>query len=324
MIHIHAMYIKPNDLGLLVSLCALLEEANVTRAAAKMGLSQPAMSAQLTRLRDVFKDPLLVPSHTGKGMVPTARGLALKEPMRAALQSLQDLVSGSPEFDPEKSERRFSLATTDSIISIFSGSLLPQMDRKFRNLRLAFKPVQTSTLPEQLCHGEIDVALVSDDVVPKELRSRRLLQGRFIMAQRRGHPRGGNPLTLEEYTSLRHVVILPNVNGGAWRGFIDDALHELGTGREVAISVQNLSIVPDMLEKTDFVCTFPSFYLQSMFGKLDCFDLPFETRPLYLTMAWHERFDDDPAHCWLRQQVLLSMSAWGRWTEKVLPSTAMA
>jgi len=113
------MNIRPADLPLLLSLNALLEENNVTRAAARLHLSQPALSAQLARLRDMFGDPLLVPSETGRGMVPTSKASALKGPLRAALQQLNQAVSDEGEFDPRTSSRCFTIAANDNAISMF-------------------------------------------------------------------------------------------------------------------------------------------------------------------------------------------------------------
>ena len=101
------------DLNLLASLDVLIEEANVTRAADRLGLSQPALSAQLARLRGIFGDPLLIPSETGRGMIPTARALALRDPLRAALKDLETVVRKPADFDPHRDERTFTIAASD-------------------------------------------------------------------------------------------------------------------------------------------------------------------------------------------------------------------
>lgn len=305
---IKMMDIRPSDLGLLVSLSVLLEEKNVTRAASRMGLSQPAMSAQLARLRDLFKDPLLVPSHTGKGMVVTARASGIEDSLRAALQSLHGVICSSLTFDPKMSDQAFCIGSDDSIMAVLTNSLIPVLSQICPKIRLTFRNLGVRQLTEQLGENEIDLALVDEAAIPKPplFRHQNLLCGTFKMAQRTGHPRGNHPLTIEEYAELQHVVILSGITGG-FSGFIDTALSGLGLSRKVVMVIQELSIVPLILEKSDFICTVPSYLVEPFFSRLSLFDVPFETRPLRLSMVWHMRSDGDPGHQWLREQISRSV-----------------
>jgi DNA-binding transcriptional LysR family regulator len=303
------MKIRASDLPLLFSLNALLEEENVTRAASRMAVSQPAMSGQLARLRDLFGDPLLVPSETGRGMVSTARGQALKEPLRDALRTLQSVVADPAEFDPARHERTFTLAANDNAAAMLGIQLINRLkaDRRSR-LRLALRSVDPSAIAVLLERGEVDLLLASEAAIPQGFRRERILDENFEMAQRKGHPRGQDSLTAETYAALDHVI----VSGvGGFRSAIDDMLEKQRLTRLVAVAVAYYGLVPPILEATDLVATLPSRFLRRFEASLDRFALPFDLRPFSLSMAWHARFDGDPAHLWLRRQLALSADAAG-------------
>ncbi|MDR3440330.1 LysR family transcriptional regulator [Telmatospirillum sp.] len=301
------MKIRASDLPLLLSLNALLEEENVTRAASRMAISQPAMSGQLARLRDLFGDPLLVPSETGRGMVSTARGQALKEPLREALRTLQSVVEGPREFDPARDERTFTLAANDNAAAMLGIQLIGRL-KAGRRLRLALRNVTPSAIAVLLERGEVDVLLASEAAIPQGFRSERILDEHFEMAQRKGHPRGLEAPTAAAYAALNHVIVSGT---GGFRSPIDDVLERLGLARLVTVSVAYYGLVPAILEATDLVATLPSRFLRRFEASLDRFALPLDLRPFSLSMAWHARFDDDPAHLWLRQQLALSADATG-------------
>ena len=135
------MDMNGHKLQLLASLNILLDERNVTRAAERLGISQPALSAQLARLRDVFGDPLLTPAASGKGMVLTPRGLELKEPLREALRQLDDVVSQPERFDPRESDRTFTIGGNDNATAIIAPRLVQGLHRSgATQMRLAFRP----------------------------------------------------------------------------------------------------------------------------------------------------------------------------------------
>ncbi|MGJ4944448.1 LysR family transcriptional regulator [Bradyrhizobium sp. HKCCYLS1011] len=296
------MDIKGHDLPLLVSLRAMLDEKNITRAASRLGISQPALSAQLARLRDVFGDPLLTPAASGKGMVLTPRGTELKEPLRLALQHLEDVVSKPSAFDPKHSERTFTVGANDNATAIMGSRLVAlTRNRGLSGIRLAFRSIDFTKLNDQLESGEIDVALVSKNVVPNNMPSQPLFEENFMMAQRKNHPRGLRPPSLNEYARLEHVIV--SGDGGGFRGFIDEILAASGKRRHVAVSVQHYSVVPLLLQSTDLVCTLPQRFLSRYSNALRSLRLPFDTRPFTLHATWHARFNNDQGHQWLRQQL---------------------
>ncbi|WP_229503880.1 LysR family transcriptional regulator [Massilia putida] len=231
------------DLNLLVTLDALLTEANVTRAARRLHLSQSAVSGQLARLRQLFDDPLLLPADNGRGMTPTTRGLDLAEPVRAALDQLAGIVRGQPAFDPATAQRTFQIAASD-LSTVVLG--LPLAGRLAQcagpGVRLAFRMADGARIAAQLQDGEVDLLIGSERMVPENMRARLLFDEHFVMVQRKGHPRGTAPLALDAYCALRHVLV--STSGGSLHGFMDEHLQALGRSRNVVLSVQSFALVP--------------------------------------------------------------------------------
>jgi DNA-binding transcriptional LysR family regulator len=290
------------DLNLLVSLDALLAERNVTRAAQRLHLSQPALSAQLARLRQLFDDPLLMPAENGRGMTPTARAVDLAEPLREALRQLEGVVQRRPRFDPMADERRFHIAASDNATTLLGLPMMQQLSAVAGpGVRLAFRAAQYDRIAQQLEQGEVDLLIGSERGVPDNMKIKKLLAERFVMCQRKRHPRGTGPLDLDTYCSLTHVLV--STSGGSFHGFMDEHLEALGRQRHVVLSVQHFTLMPDILAATDHVGTLPARLAARHADKLDAFELPFEAQGWTLHAAWHPRHQRDPAHCWLRRWV---------------------
>ncbi len=291
------------DLNLLVTLDALLTEANVTRAAQRLHLSQSAVSGQLARLRQLFDDPLLLPADNGRGMTPTTRALDLAGPVRAALDQLAGIVRGQPAFDPATAQRTFQIAASDLSTAVLGLPLAGLLARHAGpGVRLAFRMTDGARIASQLQEGEVDLLIGSERMVPENMRARLLFEERFVMVQRKDHPRGTETLDLDGYCALRHVLV--STSGGSLHGFMDEHLHALGRTRNVVLSVQSFALVPGLLRQSDHVATVPSRLAALHADVLDSFGLPFEGRGFSLYAAWHPRFHDDQALAWLRDQVV--------------------
>ena len=287
------------DLNLLVSLDVLLEECNVTKAAARLHLTQPAVSTQLARLRKVFDDPLLIPADSGRGMTPSARALGLIAPLHAALNDLQTVVRQRPVFDPWQDSRRFVIAANDNATAVLGLRLMEQLPRLAGDgVRVAFVSADQRQVAQQLERSEIDLLLGSERMVPAAMKARKIYDEHFVMAQRKGHPRGAAALDLDQYCALKHVLV--STSGGSFHGFMDEHLELLGRQREVMLSVQNFTLVPDLLCSSDYVATLPSRFLQRHRERLDGFALPFPARGFSLFACWHPRNHNDLALLWLR------------------------
>jgi DNA-binding transcriptional LysR family regulator len=237
-------------------------------------------------------------------MVLTPRGNELRERLRLALQHLEDVVSKPSAFDPAKSERTFTVGANDNATAIIGSRLVSRLRRSgLSRIRLAFRGIDFAKLTDQLETGEIDVALVSKNALPHNLPNQPLLEEKFMMAQRKDHPRGLRRPSFKEYARLDHVIV--SGDGGGFRGFIDDILAESGMTRRVGVSVQYYSVVPLLLQSTDLVCTLPQRFLSRYPDTLAALRLPFDTRAFTIHATWHARFDQDPGHAWLRKQLAL-------------------
>jgi DNA-binding transcriptional LysR family regulator len=290
------------DLNLLISLDTLIEEANVTRAAARLNISQPALSAQLSRLRYIFGDQLLVPSETGRGMIPTTRALALKEPLHGMLRDLEALVKRSTGFDPMTANRDFTIAANDNAIVMLGLDLIGRLHRAAGpGIRIAFHGPALDQVTTLLERGDLDLLIGSERGIPAGMKSSKLFTDRYLMAQRRGHPRGNSPVSLSDYCRLKHVLV--SASGQSFHGFVDEKLKALGASRTVAVSVHQYNLAPMVVAASDHVCTLPERFLSRFSDHLDSFELPFETQSFTLLAAWHPRSHADPAHIWLREQL---------------------
>ncbi|MCB4624172.1 LysR family transcriptional regulator [Escherichia coli] len=289
-------------MGLLVSLDVLLEEANVTRAARRLAISQPALSAQLARLRQVLDDPLLVPAERGRGMRLTPRAAQLKSPLHELLTRLEDLVEAPYAFDPSTAKRDFTIALNDNAAMTIGLDLIECIRKQsYAGIRLAMLQIPRDEVLDLAARGRIDLVIGTRAFMPPGLRTHDLVDDRFQVAQRKGHPRGTAAMTLEQYCAYEHVLVSTN---GSYHSGIDDFLAELGHYRHTMVSVQYYTAVPPILERTNCLATLPERFLHRFDHMIDRFDLPFAFDPFQLQVGWHPRFDEDLGHQWLREQLI--------------------
>lgn len=290
---------KRSELHLLISLDTLLDELNVTRAAQRMHISQSTLSGHLSRLREIFKDPLLVPSETGRGMVPTEKAIALRPRLTDALAVLRDAVSQPDHFDPAASERTFTVAANDSVFTILALDVMSMLMRYDNpKLRMAVVPPDEVGIVERMARGEIDLFLGDIERVPATLKAKFLREDHFVLAQRRDHPRGLAAPSLAEYCALSHVVVSSRAE---FVTHVDSILTSLGHARNVVAAVPNYNQVALVLSQTDCVATLPRHLLQRYASFVDLLEIPFAVPSFRLAMAWHPRTHGDPSSVWLRQ-----------------------
>lgn len=288
------------DVGLLLTLDALLKEKNVTHAAARLNISQPSLSARLTRLRQLLNDPLFIPATSGRGMTVTPHASALEPELSRLLERFDDFVNSAPLFDPATTKRVFRIAATDNPAAILAPDLVPLIHAHAPLAKIAFTLPDKTRIAEQLENGEVDLFVGGD--VGADLISQTLFQEEFVTAQRRGHPRGLGEISLDEFCDADHLLI--STSGGHFSGIIDDALAEIGRERRVSVSIQSYALAPLMLESSDCICTLPRRFLKRFENTLDLFACPLRLSLFSMNVFWHARMRADPAHSWLRRMVM--------------------
>jgi len=286
------------DLNLLVTLDVLLAEHNVTRAAERLNFSQPSVSVHLAKLRDIFDDPLLIPGP--RGMRPTARAEELRVPLRLALEALEQAVAPASPFDPGAARNVWRIAASDYGESAIVLPALASLRSAAPGTRFAVVEMQPSRIARQAEQGDIDLALHTVDGSPSNLRRRVLFTERYVLAGRAGHPRLRRRPTLKQFCALDQVIVSPD--GGGFHGATDDALAAHGLQRRVVLSVPHFLFLRSVLESTDLVAMLPARLVQS--DALQVVEAPLEIPGYEMAMLWHERVHRDPAHQWLRQQII--------------------
>jgi DNA-binding transcriptional LysR family regulator len=291
--------LSTTDLNLLVAFDALVAEGNVTRAADRVGLTQPAMSHALGRLRKLVGDPLFV--RTSQGMVPTPRAAELVEPIRRALGEIDRALFQPPRFDPGSATRSFNLAAVDFGALVVLPPLLARVRVEAPHADLVVRQLRADTIEQQLVEGEVDVAVGMVHDEPPWMAHRKLFEERFICLARQGHPVVKGAISLEQFVALEHALVAPRQHRSA--GFVDRALAKRGLRRRVALTLPHFLVAPFVVASSDLVLTLPGRVARTFAGMMDLqlVQPPLEVEQFFVSAYWHERQTRDPAHGWLRE-----------------------
>ncbi len=294
------MDIRRLDLNLLIALEALLAERNVTRAARRLHISQPALSAQLNRLRDLFGDPLLIPAQ--RGVTPTARALELQAPLHAALEQVRGVLSVGARFDPASAELTVSLMGSDAIQYAVLTPLALALAQEAPGLRTAWRTVDAAAFPALAERGEVDLAFLTPDPAHEAMHSRKLLEERYVVIARKGHPRVHGAIDLDAFCALDHVISSPV--GGGFAGPTDEALAAHGRTRRVKLSVPNFLMTPEVVARSDMIALAPERVARIQANRLQIMEPPIPVPGFAIAMVWHDRVDAHPAQRWLRERIV--------------------
>ncbi|UJR80980.1 LysR family transcriptional regulator [Sandaracinus amylolyticus] len=290
---------KRLDLNLLVTLEALLVEQNVTKAAARLHLSQPAVSAQLSRLRDLFDDPLLIPAQ--RGMTPTAKALELLGPLRQALDQVRSTVATHQSFDPAKAKLTVNIACTDYLQAAVVTPVLPTLRRQAPGVRVALRNLDVAHLEAQMTRGDVDLALMTPQIAPASLRTRHLFDEHYVLIGRRDHPQLREGITVQTFAQLEHVIV--SLRGGDFVTPVDDALAGLGHRRNVVLSAGSFLLLPEIVSQSDLVALVPSRLVHDRGEQLLRLRPPFPVEGFAVSMVWHERSHGHAGQQWVREMV---------------------
>ena len=291
------------DMNLLVIFEALMFERNLTRVAEKLFMGQPAVSAALVRLRDLFDDPLLM--RNGRVMEPTARALAILRELQPAMDTISCAVSRAKEFDPATSCGVFRIGLSDDAEFGLFPPLLRHLQDEAPGITVIVRRANYLLMPALLASGEISVGVSYTTDLPANAKRKKLRDiGCKVL---RGDERPG-ALTLEEYCARPHAMVSFS---GDLSGNIDLDLAKVGRARRVVLGVPQFSGLRALLVSTEMIATVPDYAACALVQGcgLRAEDPPFPIDPAQLSMAWSGVHDNDPAEKWLRSRISQFMSA---------------
>lgn len=288
------------DLNLLLAFDALMTHRNVTGAGVAVGLTQPAMSNALARLRNLFNDPLFI--RGGGGMSPTARAQAAHPAVCSALAQIRSALEGAERFEPARAVRVFQLAMAEDAAFYLLPLLLRRLAKEAPGIDLKIHSTAQVPAADLVADGAAELAVApAPRKLPKELLSRAVYRERVVCIARRGHP-ALRKLTLARFLATPHMIVLPNMRTPSR---LDVALAKLGHARRVALSVPHFLMLPSLLPGTEMLGTVAervARHFAPIVG-LDVRPLPFALPAYEVVMIWHRGHEQDAGHAWLRRTI---------------------
>jgi DNA-binding transcriptional LysR family regulator len=296
MVFITAMNLQDVDLNLLRVFDAVLHEGGVTPAATRLGLTQPAVSNALARLRKLFGDSLFVRTAAGMDATPFARELA--EPVRQALALLESALAHGPGFDPASATRSFRFYMSDLGQIEFLPPLIERAESRAPGVRLEAVALDVEDIAGALASGTLDLAVGFLPALGPPIERRALFRDPYVCLMRADHEI--QSLTRKRFLEASHVLV--SYRGG--HRVIEEAFERAGI--RAALRVPHFTVVPLVLERTDLVLTLPSRVARvyERQGRLKALPLPLPIPAADVGVHWHERFEADPGNRWLREQVI--------------------
>jgi DNA-binding transcriptional LysR family regulator len=292
--------IRSLDVGMLRTFDALMRERSVSRAAARLFLSQPAVSASLNRLRQVFGDPLF--TRTSHGVVPTERAQVLAPQVEKVLSDLASLLEGSGGFDAASSHRIFRIAGSDQA----SRMVLPELSRTLialgSGIRLVWVPPGTWSLAEHLHKGELDLAVIARIQRPRDMATEVLYEDRYVYVMRKDHPRAGEPVTLDSFCAIPQVFL--GYGTSMLDDLIDETLARAGRQRLAQIAVTSFGQIVHQLRHSDHAAVLGGRVARAFADELCIQPLPFELPGYQSLVCWDPRSEADGGIAWLRQEIV--------------------
>ncbi|UBF27165.1 LysR family transcriptional regulator [Kovacikia minuta CCNUW1] len=298
---IHHINLAAIDLNLLVVFDALMAERQVTRAGARIGLSQPATSNALARLRTLFDDELFV--RTSTGLQPTPRAIVLEPSIRHVLLQVQAALKKDAPFDPQTTEQVFTLGMSDYGEFVLLPKLMQWIEATAPGIRILVRSSDRQLALKQLDNDEIDLAL---GVFPEKAswhRSQILFQENFVCVSSCNNSHVQNPITLENYLAASHLIVSPVED---MVGRVDHILAKQNLKRRIVISVPHFLIAPFVVANTDLIVTLAERVARTYATMLNLQiqPLPIPVPGFAFSLLWHTKNDQDPAHLWLREAIV--------------------
>ena len=291
------MNLRDIDLNLLVVFNQLLVERRVSKVAEKLGLTQPAVSNALARLRKLLGDELFL--RTPRGMQPTPFADELAEPVAYALGMIHGALNQRSSFEPATSQRSFTIGMTDIGEIYFLPKLMDELARLAPGVSVSTVRNAAVNLKDEMEAGHVDLALGLLPQLKGGFFQRRLFRQRYVCLFRKGHRLDKRKISLAEFSAADHVVV---VSAGTGHGKVDELLERNGVQRRVRLTVPHFVAVGHILRATDMIATVPEAFAQQVAGAFELVSVahPAGLPDIAINMFWHAKFHKDPANQWLR------------------------
>tara|TARA_Y100000766_G_scaffold282922_1_gene297277 strand:- start:838 stop:1746 length:909 start_codon:yes stop_codon:yes gene_type:complete len=292
------MNLKETDLNLFIAFDVIYTEKNLTKAGQVLGITQPAVSNALSRLRELFGDDLFI--RTSKGMIPTPVANQIIKDVRSALSLIQNTISETEKFDPSIAEMTFKISIGDSSEYRLLPLLIKELAEIAPKIKVETYLTPRKDAPRELASGTIDFSIDPPVHSDPHLRHEKIYEEDYVMIVRKDHPiLSLKEITIEDYLKLSHIHISNRKTG---LGHVDMALYRLGLSRDISLRAQHFLVAPYIVEKSDLAITTTKGF--AVDRDLAWRELPFEIEPLILHLYWHEAKDSDPSTKWMKDLML--------------------
>lgn len=292
------MNLKETDLNLFIAFDVIYTEKNLTKAGQVLGITQPAVSNALSRLRELFGDDLFI--RTSKGMIPTPVANQIIKDVRSALSLIQNTISETEKFDPSIAEMTFKISIGDSSEYRLLPLLIKELAEIAPKIKVETYLTPRKDAPRELASGTIDFSIDPPVHSDPHLRHEKIYEEDYVMIVRKDHPiLNLKEITIEDYLKLSHIHISNRKTG---LGHVDMALYRLGLSRDISLRAQHFLVAPYIVEQSDLAITTTKGF--AVDRDLAWRDLPFEIEPLILHLYWHEAKDSDPSTKWMKDLML--------------------
>ena len=287
------------DLNLLVAFDAILKERNITLAAQRIGLSQPAMSSALGRLRRTFNDALFV--RTSRGMEPTPYAQLLAPPIQRACELIADSLQIGAAFQPDTATRTFSLYMTDIGEAVFLPRLIGALALRAPGVKVRVLRVPARGAPEAMASGEVDIAVGLFPDLKAGFFQQRLYRDEFVCVLRADHPCVSTPLTVKTFAEMNHAAV--ESAGTGHEAAVARAVARHRLHRRVALTIPHFMALPAIIAQTDLIVTVPRRLAQTFasFPNVTLMEAPIRIPSFDIKQHWHKRYHHDDANKWMRR-----------------------
>ena len=292
------MKIKDTDLNLFIAFDVIYTEKNLTKSGQVLGITQPAVSNALARLRDLFNDELFI--RTSRGMIPTPVANQLIGDIRNALSLIQNTISVSEKFDPSTAEMTFKISIGDTSEYRLLPLLIKELAEIAPKVKVETYLTARKDAPRELASGAIDFSIDPPLQSDQHLKHEKIYQEDYVMIVRKDHPiLKKQNITIEDYLNLSHIHISNRKTG---MGHVDMTLYKLGLTRDIYLRAQHFLVAPYIVEQSDMAITTTKGF--AVDRNLAWRELPFDIDPLVLHLYWHENNDNESSSKWMRDLML--------------------